>query len=73
MEADCSRIAWDTELIRWSAPLKQAAPRILLSVLGWMSDSAARYRVRRTRGQIKPGLREDRFIGCDAEARQTEV
>jgi hypothetical protein len=73
MEAGCSRIESETELISSLAPLKKAAPRILLASLGWMSDPADRYRIQCTRGQIKPRLGEDRFICCDAEARQTEV
>ena len=40
MEVGCSRIESETELISSLAPLKKAAPRILLASLGWMSDLA---------------------------------
>jgi hypothetical protein len=42
MEVGCSRIESETELISSLAPLKKAAPRILLASLGWMSDPADR-------------------------------
>jgi hypothetical protein len=45
MEVGCSRIESETELISSLAPLKKAAPRILLASLGWMSDPADRYGV----------------------------
>jgi hypothetical protein len=74
MKAGCCCIESKTELISGSAPLKKNGRLgFCFASLGWMSDLADRYRVQCTRGQIKPRPGEDRFICCDAEARQTEV